>query len=65
MDRIKAKRSGTFSSPTATNQESSFAEETFPPIEAEIVKKPRGGPVRASHAGKVYRRRFVSTNNRV
>src|SRR6266446_6512102 len=33
----------------------------FPPIEAEIVKKPRGGPVPSSHAGKVYRRRFVST----
>ena len=32
----------------------------FPPIEAEIVKNPRGGPVPASHAGKVYRR-FVST----
>src|SRR5262245_30599793 len=33
----------------------------FPPIEAEIVKKPRGGPVQANHVGKVYRRRFVST----
>src|SRR5712691_8333971 len=32
----------------------------FPPIEAEIVKKPRVCPVRASHAGKFYRRRFVS-----
>src|SRR5206468_9894941 len=61
-------RSPTGPTPDTREESRSFPERSrrgrrsaFPPTEAEIVKKPRGGPVPASRAGKVYRRRFVST----
>ena len=46
--------------PRSGSRQITSCQSAFPPIEAKTVKKPHGGTVPASHAGKVYRRRFVS-----